>query len=107
MIIADRRVNGKAITNPECLKDCFSDTSGTTRRQRRKMRQQRRKGKRQMSEDDSICFALLIDDVTSKGTCKTGDNPAEALSTPELNIWGFNELVGDCEMTDRPVPDYG
>merc|ERR1712037_333946 len=93
MIISDRRVDGQAVTNPECLRDCFSDTSGTTRRQRGKRRQQRGKRKRQASEADSSCFASLIEDVISKGTCDNGQNPAA-----ELNIWGFSDLVGDCVM---------
>ena len=71
-IISAPEVSGQAVTNPECLRDCFSNT---------------------MSEDDSSCFSLLIEDVTSKGTCKTGDNPAEV-----LNIWGINELGNDCDL---------
>merc|ERR1719500_1543914 len=102
MIISDIDVNGQAFTNPECLRDCFSDTSGTKRRQRGKRRKQRGKRKRQSSEaeDDSSCFAALIQDVISKETCDNGQNPAAALSTPELNIWGFNDLDNDCEMDE-------
>ena len=109
MIISERAVQGQAITNPECMRDCFSDTSGTGRRRGGKRRQHRRKKKRQMSEEeDSSCFALLIEDVTSKGTCDDGENPAK-----ELNIWGFNELGNDCGMVPRPQTssegfgDYG
>ena len=80
IIISAQQVYGQAVTNPECLRDCFLNTT--------------------ISEDD--CFALLIEDVTSKGTCKTGDNPAEV-----LNIWGFSELGNNCDLVERPAPDYG
>ena len=97
-IISARQVNGKAFTNPECLRDCFSGTSGTKRRQRGKRRKQRGKSE---AEDDSSCFAALIEDVLSKGTCNTGANPAAT-----FNIWGFDKLVSDCEMTE-PAPAGG
>ena len=96
MIISDRLVNGQAIANPECLKDCFLKT-------KRRKNQNGKRGRRnevrdrQRSDSDSSCFASLIGDVTSKGTCDTALNPAS-----QLNIWGWNELGNDCSWSDGP-----
>ena len=68
-------MSGQVITNPECLRDCFSksSTSGIG--------------------SNSSCWASLIEDVTTKGTCDTGDNPAAA-----LDIWGWSELENNCAL---------
>ena len=60
---------GQAITNPACLRDCFSSSS---------------------TDDD--CFELLLEDVITKGTCiEATGNPAST-----LNIWGANTFVDVC-----------
>merc|ERR1712227_529097 len=91
MIISESVLAGQAITNPECMKDCFATAASGTRESRKKERKNGKKGKkerkggkkgRETSDSDSNCLALLIDDVTRKGTCNDGYNPA-----PELNIW--------------------
>merc|ERR1712223_1500314 len=43
MIISESVLAGQAITNPECMKDCFSDSSGT---QKQKIKNKRKGGKR-------------------------------------------------------------
>ena len=70
---------GQAIANPECLIDCFS------------------KG----SDYDSACFSSLTEDVATKGTCDTGDNPAH-----ELDIWGWSELENNCVLEEVDYYDY-
>ena len=66
---------GQAITDPACLADCFADSASTA--------------------DD--CFASLIVDVTTDGTCTgaTG-NPAT-----ELNIWGASTLGNNCTLEEE------
>ena len=77
----------QAIANPECLRDCFSKTTGRWRRQK---------------SSDSTCFAKLIEDVTSKGTCDTGNNPA-AKFNETINLWGWHELDNDCTLAGTEI----
>ena len=74
-IITDPLVAGAAIPTFDCLGDCFPDT-GTT------------------------CLSSLIKDVTTKGTCDTGYNPAAELSENGVNIWGWNELPNECDFEE-------
>ena len=89
MIISGPSLAGQAIANPECLKDCFSDTSGGR------------------SDPDSVCFAKLIEDVTSKGTCDTGRNPAAGFNEQGVNVWGWNDLDNSCTMTETDSDGSG
>ena len=112
---------GLVITNPECLTDCFA--AYYTGRQRNggvgkkggkkggKKRQKGGKHGRQIFdpfnrfETDYNCLALLIDDVTSKGTCDNGFNPAAM-----LDIWGGSELPNSYtleEIESEYYYDYG
>ena len=75
-------LSGQAIANPECLKDCFAKTSGGGL-------------DAELDESDPSCFASLIDDVTSKGTCDDGINPA-AQYNATVNFWGWNDLGNNC-----------
>ena len=77
LIISDQLVSGQAIGNPECLSDCFSKNG------------------------DTSCLAGLIEDVTSKGTCDDGRNPAST-----LNIWGWAELDNNCTLKEVGGGDY-
>merc|ERR1711899_383419 len=89
------------------MKDCFASAASGRRRSGKKGRKNKKKGRRggkkgrQTSDSDSDCFALLIDDVTSKGTCDTGDNPAFT-----LEIWGANDLPNDCTLEEAPCDYY-
>merc|ERR1712223_505653 len=107
MIISDSILSGQAITNPECMKDCFAAAASGRRRSGKKERRNKKKGRkggkkgRQTRDSDSNCLALLIDDVTSKGTCDDGNNPAK-----ELDIWGWSNLANDCTMEEPPCEYY-
>merc|ERR1712107_780217 len=69
MIMSDSKLSGQAITNPECMKDCFATAASGRRRSGKKGRKNKKKGRkggrkgRQTSDSDSNCLALLIDDV--------------------------------------------
>ena len=76
MIMSESLLSGQAITNPACLRDCFSSESGS-----------------------SNCLASLVEDVATKGTCDGGFNPAK-----ELNIWGWSDLGNDCTLEE--IEDY-
>ena len=47
------------------------------------------------------CWASLIEDVTTNGTCGDGFNPA-----PELDIWGWSELENACVLEEVDFYDY-
>ena len=47
----------------------------------------------------SLCFASLIADVTRKGTCDSGDNPASAFNET-VNFWGWYDLENVCELAE-------
>merc|ERR1712223_2202292 len=99
MVVSDSTLSGQAVANLECLSDCFSDASGTRKRKSGKGRRGGKKGRkggrkgRQISDAGSSCYASLINDVTSKGTCDDGNNPAK-----DLNIWGWSELPNSCTL---------
>merc|ERR1712102_177449 len=103
MIKSNSLLAGQAVTDPACLKDCFAATSGRRRQGRKKGRKNGKKGQRggkkgrETSDSDSNCLALLIDDVTSKGTCDDGGNPAFT-EGPTFGIWGANDLPNDCTL---------
>ena len=63
VVLSDALLAGQAIVNPECLKDCFVKASDGGL-------------EAELDESDPSCFASLIDDVTSNGTCDDGINPA-------------------------------
>merc|ERR1712223_87367 len=83
------------------MKDCFAAAASGRRRSGKKGRRNKRKGRkggrkgRQTSDSDSNCLALLIDDVTTKGTCDDGTNPAFT-----LGIWGANDLPNTCTLEE-------
>ena len=68
---------GQAITNPACLRDCFSKSNTSD------------------SVSNSSGWASLIKDVSTKGTCDDGNNPAA-----ELDIWGWSELENNCVLEE-------
>ena len=78
MIMSESVLSGQAITNPACLRDCFSSESGPFN-----------------------CLASLVEDVATKGTCDDGNNPAAS-----LNIWGWSELENDCILEEKEYYDY-
>ena len=47
----------------------------------------------------SRCFASLIADVTRRGTCDSGDNPASAFNET-VNFWGWYDLGNACELAE-------
>ena len=47
------------------------------------------------SVSNSSCWASLIKDVSTKGTCDDGNNPAA-----ELDIWGWSELENNCVLEE-------
>ena len=79
-IIANPWVEGQVIANPECLRSCFSDSSSDN------------------PNTAATCFASLIEDVTTKGTCDTGANPAPILAQNGIDLWGWSELDNNCTM---------
>merc|ERR1712223_467022 len=104
MIMSDSALSGQAITNPECMKDCFAAAASGRRRSGKKGRKNRKKGRkggRKGRDSDSNCLALLIDDVTSKGTCDTGSNPGFT-----YGIWGADELPNICTLEEAPCDYY-
>merc|ERR1712223_1254657 len=99
MIISGSEVSGQAITNPECLRDCFAAVASGRRksgkRGKKGGKKGRKGGRKGRQTSDSNCLALLIDDVTSKGTCNDGNNPAFT-----LGIWGANDLPNTCTLEE-------
>merc|ERR1712223_2096606 len=99
MIISGSEVSGQAITNPECLRDCFAAVASGRRksgkRGKKGGKKGRKGGRKGRQTSDSNCLALLIDDVTSKGTCSDGNNPAFT-----LGIWGANDLPNTCTLEE-------
>ena len=81
-VISDTKLRRQAIANPECLRDCVSKSSTSSG-----------------SGSNSSCWVSLIEDVTTKGTCDNGNNPAA-----ELDMWGWSELPNSCELEE--IEDY-
>ena len=87
VVLSDALLAGQAIVNPECLKDCFvKKASGGGL-------------EAELDESDPSCFASLIDDVTSKGTCDDGNNPA-AQYNATVNFWGWYDLDNNCTLEE-------
>lgn len=85
--IADQAVDGLAIADLECLKGCFSKT--TINR-----------------DSDKACLVSLIEDVTTKGTCENGYNPAPRIAKTGINMWGWNELENKCDLEQQWSSGY-
>ena len=95
VVLSDALLAGQAIVNPKCLKDCFvKKASGGGL-------------EAELDESDPSCFASLIDDVTSKGTCDDGNNPA-AQYNATVNFWGWYDLDNNCTLEEvEDWYDYG